>query len=140
MDALQAAIAKIEANGREWADMRDKAQSDPRHIALTRYAKSLEHPIDRHGQAGFAQMMTHLMSSWHFRAMRAADLAAVREGQIKGLPGFSKAFLKKAAQHRRDEHHFRATEPRSVTLDMATDAFCAMLSRPSVETHAVAAE
>ena len=128
MDALQAAIAKIEANGREWAAMREKVQSDPRYVALTSYAKSLERPITRNGWEGHGQMIDQLMSPQYWRAKRAAELAVVREGQIKGLPGYSKAFLRRAAEHRKTEHMYRAGARRPVSLEGATDAFCGMLA------------
>lgn len=127
---MQEALAKIEANGRAWADMRDKVQADPCHMALVAYAKSLERPITRSGWEGHGQMIDLLTSSRYWRAKRAVALAAVREGQIRGLPGYSKAWLRRAAGFRVTEMMHRATERRPVTLEAATDAFCAMLSAP----------
>jgi hypothetical protein len=128
--AIQSALDKIEADSRAWVAMRDKVQSDPRYIALTTYSKSLEQPINRNGWEGHGQMVDQLMSSRHWRAKRAAELATVREGQIKGLPGYAKAWLRRAAEHRKTEHLYRSTERRPVSLEVATDAFCAMLSAP----------
>lgn len=114
-DALTDALAKIEAHSREQTVMRNKVEADARYIALRSYAKSLEQPITRNGWEGGVQMVGSLMSSQYWRAKRAAELAIVRQGQIKRLPGYAKAWLRRAAEHRKTEHMYRATERRPVS-------------------------
>lgn len=132
---IQEALAKIEASGEAWAAMRDKVQSDPLYGALMSYSKSLAQTITRSGWEGHGQMIAQLTSSQHYRGKRASALAIAREGQVRGLPGYASAWLKRAAALRKSEHSCRETE-RAFTLTEATNAFCETLMARHVRVAA----
>lgn len=129
MTSMQAALQHIEDNGKAFAAMRNRVQNDPRYRILM----ALSLALDDAELLSAAHVMASLNSSRHYRSRRAGFLAIAREGQIKKLPGYTQAWLDKAAACRRWEVSLRAP----VTLNHATAAFCAALvgsvNRPAME-------
>lgn len=121
--AMIAALQQIEANGKAWSEMNNRVQNDTRYRVLMAYSLALDDADLR--SAG--HVMASLGSSQHHRAKRAAYLATAREGQIKGLPGYTQAWLKRAADRRRVEVSFRA--PEQQLAGVAAD-LCAALWAP----------
>ncbi len=126
--AMLAALAKIEADGKAFAAMRNRVQADPRYARLTAYSKSLEQEITGSGWDGLDQLVGQCTSSQYWRSKRAGDLAQARKGQVKGMPGYAKFWLREAARHRKTELMYRAAEKPPISLAMATEAFCGLLS------------
>lgn len=94
------------------ARMLQKLRSDTRARALDNLIVSLSGPQLADGIFGGIQMMVGNTSSQHWRQMRAKALYMAREHQIMVHRPSVRMWLKKAAEHRREELAARYRETR----------------------------
>lgn len=119
------ALQQIEANGKAWSEMNNRVQNDTRYRVLMAYSLALDDADLR--SAG--HVMASLGSSQHHRAKRAAYLAIAREGQIKRLPGYTRAWLIRASERRKYEVGARLP----LSIEHATADFCNALMAPYMQ-------
>lgn len=116
MNALDQAIANIEAQGRASAARLARIEADSRIKFLTAvYAQNTD-AITGHGFDGFAQVVDSLGSSRRARKARAEALYGARRAQIDGRDGYLRKCLTKAATLRREETHRRRVEECEANL------------------------
>lgn len=114
MGALEEAIAKIEELGRAALVQHEAAKRDPRLKLIAEMVEELAPAPLSDGFAGGQQVFATLGSSRHWRHMRAKLLYVARDNQLRGYPGATRFWLKKAAEQRKSEMYWKARE-RSVT-------------------------
>lgn len=142
-DALAKALAEIQAMSDRFTEARARKEADPRRNALLDMLPALE-PRIYHGFTGRQQVFADLMSPNSKRRLRIKRLVLARECQLSGRYHQAQTLLGEAAAIRYVEKSVLPVEFPEVTLDAATDAFCAHLTaryadsvrNPSVHTQA----
>lgn len=110
MGAIEDAISKIEEAGRAALVQREAAKRDVRLNLIAEMVEELSPAPLGHGFAGGRQVFNDLGSSRHWRHMRAKSLHVARDMQVRGYPGATRFWLKKAAEQRRSEKYWKARE------------------------------
>lgn len=119
--SITKAIQQIEANGKAWSEMNNRVQNDTRYRMLMAVSLALtDAPVN-----SAASLFAACSSSAYWRGKRAGDLAIAREGQIKRKPGYTRAWLKRAAEHRRAERMYQVSEHMSAGADAIAGALIA---------------
>lgn len=110
MGALEDAIAKIEEAGRIALVQREASKRDGRLKLIAEMVEELAPAPFADGFAGGQQMFATLGSSRHWRHMRAKALYTARKQQLMGSHDSAWFWLRKAAEQRKPEKHWKARE------------------------------
>ena len=108
MNALEAALAKIQADADDRAAFAQRLALDPRYQFLLRTAKAAEVEFDdaaHHGMAGLNHLVEYHQTGAPYRRQRAKALLQLRKAFLfNGYRGMRKS-LDEITRYRREEKH-----------------------------------
>lgn len=110
MTKLDELVAQLANTGRDELVRREAAKRDPRLMLIAEMVEELSPAPLADGFAGGQQVFATLGSSRHWRHMRAKSLYTARKQQLLGSRDSAWFWLRKAAEHRKAEKHWKARE------------------------------
>jgi hypothetical protein len=121
-DILDTFRADLARQNDKFRAKREAEKTDKRLNGLLDYVAIFAPTMPRHGMAGAGDVFGGLMSARHWRNLRAKDLCTARKLQLHGDRASAIFWLRKAAEHRKDEKRFRAAERRAEIMPIICDA------------------
>lgn len=107
---LLAALEEIDAIGRNELSRRELQKRDPRSLELVAAIEALAPGSVADGFFGGKAVFSELGSSRHWRHLRARSLLNARKQQLWDRPNETWFWLRKAAEQRISEKHWKARE------------------------------